>query len=275
MGKNLEHHSSSVSIETIIQDACGANFMYSSTIIGDILRKSFTTTEVVTGNMPIVLDGFSGLESTKQPLIILRGWKSRNISTDSKVGGTPQSNNTGNHHSTVIDKKTQFTSATKASVKSQIKSRISDELSKRKGRHCRSSTYPIRSPLMQTDSFRHTELSDEDLVSDIRVSDGCPTIAEEPTSSTTKLLDPSVPTSLEEYNHEDCGPMLTSNHLGHNQVDMTEKELIENHFLLQENSNDKRQKSVHVKGLSTDASAQQSKEILDALDMINIDKGYF
>lgn len=42
-----------------------------------------------------------------------------------------------------------------------------------------------------------------------------------------------------------------------------------------ENSNDKRQKSVHVKGISTDASAQQSKEILDALDMINIDKDIF
>ncbi|KAB5519908.1 hypothetical protein DKX38_024227 [Salix brachista] len=189
-----------------------------------------------------------------------------NIITDSKDG---------NHHSTVIDKKTQSISVTKASVKSRIKSRISDELSKRKGQHCRSSTYPIRSPLMRTDSFHHTELSDEDLVSDIRLSDGCPTIAVEQTSSTTRLLDPPVPTSLEEYNREDCGPMLTSNHLGHNQVDVTEKELIENHSLLQENSNGKRQKPVHVKDLNMDASAQQSKGILDALDMINIHKDCF
>ncbi|KAI9380477.1 hypothetical protein POPTR_016G095500v4 [Populus trichocarpa] len=254
MGKNLEHHSSSVSIENN-HPGCMWSILHVLKYHHWRYIKKKLHHKSGGNRKHAKWDGNPG-----------------NILTDSKVGGTPQSNNTGNHHSTVIDKKTQFTSATKASVKSRIKSRISDELSKRKGRHCRSSTYPIRSPMMQTDSFRHTELSDEDLVSDIRLSDGCLTIAEEPTSSTTKLLDPSVPTSLEDYNREDCGPMLTSNHLGHNQVDMTEKELIENHSLLQENSNDKRQKSVHVKGLSTDASAQQSKEILDALDMINIDK---
>ncbi|CAK7333861.1 unnamed protein product [Dovyalis caffra] len=198
-----------------------------------------------------------------------------NNATASKDDGTPQNKNAGNHHSKVIDKKMQSTSVTKASVKSRIKSIISDELSKRKGRHCRSSTYPIRSPLTRSDSFRRTELSDEDLFSDIRLTDRCPTVAEDNNSSTASLLDPFVPKSFEDYNCEDCGPILSSNHLGHNQADEAEKELIENHSLLPENSNNKRQKSIHVKDLSMDASAQQSKEILDALDMINLDKDFF
>ncbi|KAJ6750193.1 hypothetical protein OIU85_000795 [Salix viminalis] len=280
MGKNSEHHDSSVSIEN---NHPGCMWSILHVLKYHHWRYIKKKLHHKSGNRKHAkVDGFSGLESTKQPLIILRiprtpekgiNWTLQprdgnpgNIITDSKDG---------NHHSTVIDKKTQSISVTKASVKSRIKSRISDELSKRKGQHCRSSTYPIRSPLMRNDSFHHTELSDEDLVSDIRLSDGCPTIAAEQSSSTTRLLDPPVPTSLEEYNREDCGPMLTSNHLGLNQVDVTEKELIENHSLLQENSNGKRQKPVHVKDLNMDASAQQSKGILDALDMINIHKDCF
>ncbi|KAJ6316234.1 hypothetical protein OIU78_019501 [Salix suchowensis] len=247
MGKNSEHHNSSVSIEN---NHPGCMWSILHVLKYHHWRYIKKKLHHKSGNRKHAKgDGNPG-----------------NIITDSKDG---------NHHSTVIDKKTQSISVTKASVKSRIKSRISDELSKRKGQHCRSSTYPIRSTLMRTDSFHHTELSDEDLVSDIRLSDGCPTIAVEQTSSTTRLLDPPVPTSLEEYNREDCGPMLTSNHLGHNQLDVTEKELIENHSLLQENSNGKRQKPVHVKDLNMDASAQQSKGILDALDMINIHKDCF
>uniref|UniRef100_A0A6N2N183 DUF4378 domain-containing protein n=1 Tax=Salix viminalis TaxID=40686 RepID=A0A6N2N183_SALVM len=247
MGKNSEHHDSSVSIEN---NHPGCMWSILHVLKYHHWRYIKKKLHHKSGNRKHAKgDGNPG-----------------NIITDSKDG---------NHHSTVIDKKTQSISITKASVKSRIKSRISDELSKRKGQHCRSSTYPIRSPLMRTDSFHHTELSDEDLVSDIRLSDGCPPIAAEQISSTTRLLDPPVPTSLEEYNREDCGPMLTSNHLGLNQVDVTEKELIENHSLLQENSNGKRQKPVHVKDLNMDASAQQSKGILDALDMINIHKDCF
>jgi hypothetical protein len=58
-------------LRIIIQDACGAYFMYSSTIIGDILRKSFTTRVVVTGNMPSVRKRAFSFKMNFFPVIVL------------------------------------------------------------------------------------------------------------------------------------------------------------------------------------------------------------
>lgn len=151
------------------------------------------------------------------------------------------------------------------------------------GQHRRSSSYPVRSHLTRTESFhhidteslRHLEPSDGDPLPDIRLNDGSPTVADNAASCSTSLLNPLVPTSFEDQNHEDSGTMLTKNHLGHNQADESGKQLFENHPLLQENSDNKMQKLIHAKELNTDASDQQLKEIVDALNMINMDKEFF
>ncbi|KAM7257059.1 hypothetical protein ACFE04_012800 [Oxalis oulophora] len=53
-------------------------------------------------------------------------------------------------------------SAMKYSVRARLLARITDELSKRKGRHHRSSTCPARPQLIRSESFHHLKISDMD-----------------------------------------------------------------------------------------------------------------
>ncbi|KAJ9185212.1 hypothetical protein P3X46_004870 [Hevea brasiliensis] len=77
-----------------------------------------------------------------------------------------------------------------------------------------------------------------------------------------------LPISVEGKNSDETG-----NHLGHNQVDETGKQLIENHLIL-DNSDSEKQNLAHPKELNVNASPNQSREVLDALVMINMNREF-
>ncbi|KAK3226379.1 hypothetical protein Dsin_006241 [Dipteronia sinensis] len=167
----------------------------------------------------------------------------------------------------------------KNSVKTRIKALINDEKYRRKGRHHRRSSYPEQSQSVQTDSDHRVEPSDEDLLTEIILGDRNPTIVTEnnensdATSSLEKITDEEI--------CEDCQSMLTCNNSGHNEVE-NEKQLIENLMLLRKNLEGKEQVLLEQKLTSTeevtsesDDSFYQSKEFLEALKLINMNKEFF
>ncbi|TXG58610.1 hypothetical protein EZV62_016439 [Acer yangbiense] len=167
----------------------------------------------------------------------------------------------------------------KNSVKTRIKALINDEKYRRKGRHHRRSSYPEQSRSVQTDSDHCVEPSDEDLLTEIILGDRNPTIVTEnnensdASSSLEKITDEEI--------CEDCQAMLICNNSGPNEVE-NEKQLIENLMLLQKNLEGKEQVLLEQKFTSTeevtsesDDSFYQSKEFLEALKLINMNKEFF
>ncbi|XWS59811.1 hypothetical protein CRYUN_Cryun08bG0153900 [Craigia yunnanensis] len=150
--------------------------------------------------------------------------------------------------------------------------------------HYRSSTYPARSQLTQTCSIHHAEAHIYDLP-EIALIDECPRVADENNeiSSDSSSEDQILPKDSEEpitsdENDEECGIMLSGNDSSHNQVE-SEKQLIESAIFSQEDLNEKRQaflkqKSITSKELTKDASAYEPKYLMDALNIINTNKGF-
>ncbi|XVE96875.1 hypothetical protein REPUB_Repub02eG0261200 [Reevesia pubescens] len=188
----------------------------------------------------------------------------------------------------VEGKKRQSNPATKSSVKSRLKTRFTEEMSKRKGRgrHRRSSTYPAQSKLTGTGSIDQAEAHIDDLLPDIALNDEIPGVADENnqissdgSSEDQVLTKSSEELTSDDENDEECGIMFTGNDSSHDQVDESEKELIENATFSQEDLNKKKhaflkQKSINSKDPTKDASAYQSKYLMDALDIINMNKGF-
>ncbi|KAJ9180722.1 hypothetical protein P3X46_008934 [Hevea brasiliensis] len=183
---------------------------------------------------------------------------------DLKTGTISEHERLGNNSSMVDEKITQpAPPVAKSSVKSRLKALLSDELYRRKGKHRRSESCPVRSPLTRTDPIRHLEPSDKDPIAARNSNAASPTIADD-----NKLSDPLVSNSFEGGNSDGTG-----NHLGHKQVDETGKKLIENrHFL--ENSDSESENLVPSKELNIDASTYKSKEVSDAIVMINMNKEF-
>ncbi|KAL5742757.1 hypothetical protein ACOSP7_029489 [Xanthoceras sorbifolium] len=194
----------------------------------------------------------------------------------------PEVNNTK-----VKQKEKQANPAKKNSVKARIKALVRVDMSKRKGRHHRSSSCSVRAQLTRTDSIHHLEPSDEDLLTEIILGDGNPTIVTDnnENADASSSVD-TVPKHFQENITseeicEDCQAMLPCNNLDHNKVE-NETKLIENLMLLQENLEDKEQALLEQKLTSTeevtpesDASLYQSKEFLEALDLINTNREFF
>ncbi|WRX24486.1 protein of unknown function DUF3741 - like 4 [Theobroma cacao] len=190
-------------------------------------------------------------------------------------------------NSKVEGKKRQSSPASKSSVKSRLKALITEEMSKRKGRgrHRRSSTCPARSQLTGTGLDLLAEAHTDDPLPEIALNDESPRVGDEnkEISSDSSSEDQVLPKSSEEpctsdENGEECGIMFSGNDSSHEQVDESEKLLIEKAIFCHDLNDRKqaflKQKSISSKELTKDGSAHQSKYFTDARDIINMNKGF-
>lgn len=171
--------------------------------------------------------------------------------------------------------------APKSSFSAQIKAFISEEMSKKKGQHHRSSSYPLRSRLMRSDSIHHLGASHMDPLADIVLDNGSPGTAElnHEYSSATSTLDSLPLFSCEDpvtsnKGYEVCGTMSMGEYMEDNQIDEYREQPMENQTLFEEKSenlkqNISEQKLIDVKELNADASLHR-KEFLNALDIIKV-----
>ncbi|XP_057970902.1 uncharacterized protein LOC131159763 [Malania oleifera] len=176
--------------------------------------------------------------------------------------------------------------AAKTSVKARIKALIAEERSKKRGQHHRSSTYPAQNQLTRTLSIHHLEPSDQDYGGEI-ISNGKspiivrPNIQNSTTSST--LGSPQLNIHKEpivvKRACEACGSMLSVNSLGSRRLDEHGEQQVDNHMLQERVDKGKQalleQKLMYAKELSVEASLHQSKEFLDALDLISMNRDLF
>ncbi|XP_016647569.1 PREDICTED: uncharacterized protein LOC103340900 [Prunus mume] len=158
-------------------------------------------------------------------------------------------------------------------VKARIKARIAGEISKKKGRHNRSSSCPARSQLKRTESIHHLEPpSHLDPIADMVLNEGSPRIVHLNNKNSAAASKPeSLPTTSYEEptsGNNNCGescPIVLGDHKVHEQVDENQQD----HTLIQDKLDDNtmqdmlEQKLIHVKELDADASA---------LDIINVNK---
>ncbi|GAV69459.1 DUF4378 domain-containing protein [Cephalotus follicularis] len=180
---------------------------------------------------------------------------------------------------------TQPTPATKNSVTTRIKALISEEIYRLKGHHHRSSSCPVRSHLSRTDSIHHLEPSNDDQLFGLTLDDLSANFVDQNNVSSyaTFLPDTMVPNFYEEPVNtdkicEEYRALLTSDDLGFNQVNVNGEQRIDDDMLSMEKLDDTKH-SLSQKRLilamepTTDASLQQSKELLDAPDLILYDSG--
>lgn len=167
-------------------------------------------------------------------------------------------------------------------VKARIKARIAGEISKKKGRHNRSSSCPARSQLKRTESIHHLEPpSHLDPIADMVLNEGSPRIFHQNNKNSDAASKPeSLPTTSYEEptsGNNNCGescPIVLGDHKVHEQVDENQQD----HTLIQDKLDDNmmqdmlEQKLIHVKELDADASLHHLKEYLEALDIINVNK---
>ncbi|KAJ8747062.1 hypothetical protein K2173_014440 [Erythroxylum novogranatense] len=125
----------------------------------------------------------------------------------------------------------------------------------------RSSSYPERIDLMRNESFRRLEHSDDTLHAN-GSNDGIPRTVDDLSSHVTDQFDPVVMRSFGKQNFEDFDTECTGNHSEHTEVDNTGKLLIDQDFIL-------------GKEFSEHNLVGQTKDMLDALDMINMNKEFF
>ncbi|KAL0333275.1 UNVERIFIED_CONTAM: protein TRM32 [Sesamum angustifolium] len=149
--------------------------------------------------------------------------------------------------------------APKTSIKSRLRALITEEMSKRKDRHCRSSSCPIRTQ-SETGSSSESNPKAELL--------GCHGRAHSVAS-----LDPLLPKVAEENSSNKnvckvCATMLNSNYLKQNEVDKVGGEPARDHTLLQD-------KLIYAVEPGKCASLQESKLFMDALDLLNMRKEVF
>ncbi|KAL3622659.1 hypothetical protein CASFOL_033476 [Castilleja foliolosa] len=154
------------------------------------------------------------------------------------------------------------TSTHKNSMKSRLKSLITDEMSKRKSRHRRSTSYPTRAPPDETIPTHHRESSDTG-----------------PTTNYNNLNDDSVHSHHSPKLGEDngsrtsgscelCATMLKLNYLKQDEVNKLVRQPVRDHTLL-------RDKLVYAIEQSQCDSLQESKLFMDALDLLNLRKEVF
>ncbi|KAI5325622.1 hypothetical protein L3X38_034696 [Prunus dulcis] len=167
-------------------------------------------------------------------------------------------------------------------VKARIKARIAGEITKKKGRHNRSSSCPARSQLKRTESMHRLEPpSHLDPIADMVLNEGSPRIVHQNNKNSAVASKPeSLPTTSYKEptsgnnNYGESYPIVPGDRKMHDQVDENQQD----HTLIQDKLDDNtmqdmlEQKLIHVKELDTDASLHHLKEYLEALDIINVNK---
>lgn len=169
----------------------------------------------------------------------------------------------------------QSTPTAKTSVKARIKARIAEEMSKKRGRHNRNSSCPIRSQLTRTESIHHFEPpSNMDPIAEMVLNEASPRIVAHENNESSSYEKPS--NSSNNNNCAESSPISIygDSTVDHDQVNENQKD----HTLSQKQlDNDAMQdmlekKLIHVKELDADSSVHHPKEYLEALDIINVNK---
>ncbi|KAK7356913.1 hypothetical protein VNO80_16193 [Phaseolus coccineus] len=189
-------------------------------------------------------------------------------SDDSGLNFMPEHCTPGTELSDVEEKLVQ-SSSTKSSIKSRLKSLLSED--KRKGRHKRSSTCPAKSQLQlaQADSVHNLEV---DPLSELLLTVETPepvlkTFQNHLAAGTLDVLSPVFSDKPIANNEKcvDCGTMFSSDNL--------EQSKIHKHLTCP-NKGGPEEKLFNAKILTTDASPHLFKDFLDALDVINANKNF-
>ncbi|CAL5334939.1 unnamed protein product [Camellia sinensis] len=187
------------------------------------------------------------------------------------------------NNSLIQEKATEATPVTKSSVKSRIKALISEEMSKRKGRHRRSSSYPTRLLLTRTNSIHHlVAASDSNPLAEGASKDASPVIVHQDNENSSL---PSTLKAIEEPITSDkkcelCAAMLTMNYMGHGWDGEHGKQPVDNDTLLQDMLNKAKQdlltyKLTNAKESNVDVSFHESKQFLDVFDLFHMNKELF
>ncbi|KAA8518903.1 hypothetical protein F0562_016323 [Nyssa sinensis] len=163
-------------------------------------------------------------------------------------------------NSLIEEKATEPSPVTKSSVKSRIKALISEEMSKRRGRHSRIDLDNENPKIV------HQENKNSSVASALELDQRQSKVCETPVASSEKC--------------DLCATMLAMNYLWQTQVGEHGKKPVENHTLLQDKLNKIKQdlleqKLIYAKEPSKDFSLHESKQFLDALNMFNTNKELF
>ncbi|PON76127.1 hypothetical protein TorRG33x02_243290 [Trema orientale] len=205
---------------------------------------------------------------------------------DVPTSGKMEEHDYGHMDESIVEGESRDSSLGKnSSVKARIKQFLAEEMHKKKNRHNRSSSCPVRSHLTRTDSFHHLELAYLDSLAGILESDDqSPRSVEKISeiSSASNQLDSLLMRSTEEPNTSSkrfvkCNTMVVEDQSGHDQVDEHQNKLFENKTLLHgelDNTTENmlRHNSIHERKRSVDALANHPNEYLDALDIISVNK---
>ncbi|GLT68124.1 hypothetical protein SLA2020_403820 [Shorea laevis] len=155
------------------------------------------------------------------------------------------------------EKTTQSTPEPKTSVRTRIKALISEEMSKKKSKHHRSPSCPVRTQLDRRDSIHHLEPSDSAPLADFVLDNGSPTSVHQKHED-SPIISPSDSLPL-----ECCEDPVTSDK-SYEECEFQEQPT-ENHTLIEE-------KLENTKQDMSEQKLIHAKEFLNPLDIINVNK---
>lgn len=169
----------------------------------------------------------------------------------------------------VEEKSKDFSIGKHTSVKSRIKAFLSEEMHKKKGRHHRTSSCPVRSHLTRTDSIHHLDLPYLDPhLGMLESNDQSPT-------SVDKKIEFSSASNESDSSQEplrkscaECSNMVVGDQAEHDHFDEHQDKSFENRTFIQGDLDYTEYMLKH----NVDTLASHPKEYLDALDIINVNK---
>ncbi|KAK3001962.1 hypothetical protein RJ639_020921 [Escallonia herrerae] len=182
-------------------------------------------------------------------------------STTSTDGEMQKNVNAETDNSLIEGKIGESSLVNKSSVKSRIRTFIAEEMSKRRSRHHRSSSYPTRLSLTRTTSIHHLEPSDLDTPDELGLHAKSPRAHEESSTKNRKCVL--------------CATMLAVSYLTQGNVDEQGEKLANNHTSFQDNVERTQQKLTCAEETIRDTSVLESEQFLDALDIFNMRKDLF
>ncbi|XP_061373194.1 protein TRM32-like [Gastrolobium bilobum] len=208
----------------------------------------------------------------------LNGHDIPGTSDDSGIDNMPKHHRPYTKLSNVEEKLINCSPATKHSIKSRIKAFLPEEIYRKKGRHKRSSTCPVKSQLTRVDSVHHLEV---DPLSELLLTVESPepvleTFQNHLAAGTLDVLSP-VFSEKPITNHDkcvDCGTMFSSDNLEHCKTHKHHKQCTDTKNLSSSDQGVPEEKLMNAKILTTDASPHLFKDFLDALDVINTNKDF-
>ncbi|XP_074379188.1 uncharacterized protein LOC141720593 isoform X3 [Apium graveolens] len=168
------------------------------------------------------------------------------------------------------DRASEHGSVTKSSMKSRIKSKFSDEMSKKKGWHRRSNSLPSSAPSKRTDFSTHSGFTDFDYEFDMK-REGKKSTDDHPCGSTTSYPLPTDPTDESVKKNkmcELCAAKLSMSYWKRRESNREVRHSIESNPFLQDNI-------VDSDRFSEGSSVQDANQIMDGRDVFGPRKDFF